>query len=336
MAYPATIDTFAARTDGVDQAVAADINGVYTAVEAIMTELGTDPAGSLTDVKTRLAVSLTAAGYLAFQAATGLTISGGAITASRNVHTVDTEGGASSDDLDTINGAATGFWLILRTTASARDIVVKHGTGNITCAGAADFTLSDITQFAYGYYDAGTSTWYLAHATTPGSGSGTVTASGTAADQVAFMSTATQITSNAGLTFTTAAGLVGNEAGGTAMDFRWESDNDTHALFVDASADKVGIGTNSFIGKLTIDQSSGTGAVTVLGLDQGDADETFIDFTGTEAADQTKSLSLAQGDGAVDGPKLYSSQAGWQFIGMIKIDVNGSPFWLPYYSADLA
>jgi hypothetical protein len=336
MAYPATIDTFAARTDGVDQVVAADINVVYTALESIMTELGTDPAGTLTDVKTRLAVSLTGAGYVAFQAATGLTISGGAITVSRNVHTVDTEGAAASDDLDTINGTATGFWLILRTTASARDIVVKHGTGNITCAGAADFTLSDITQFAYGYYDAGTSTWYLAHATDASGGSGTVTASGTTAGEVAYMSTATEITSNAGLAFTTANGLVGNEAGGTAIDFRWESDNDTHALFVDASADKVTINDSTAWGKLTIHQTNAAGAYPVLSLDQDDQDFEFLEFLGTEAADQTKNISTVNGDGAVDGPKLFSASAGWQFVGMIKIAVNGADFWMPYYTPDTA
>jgi hypothetical protein len=332
MAYPATIDTFAPRTDGVDQAVAADVNAVYTTVEAIQTELGTDPAGTLTDVKTRLAISLTDTGYLAMQAATGLTISGGAITISRNVHTVDTEGGGASDDLATINGGTAGFLLFLRTTNSGRDIVVKHGTGNITCAEGADFTLTDTSQFAYGYYDGGTSTWYLARSM----GAGSVTVTGTTAGQVPFLSTASALTSDDDLTFSTAAGLIGNETGGTAVDFRWEGDANTHLIFADASADKVGINTSSFTGKLSIDQSSATGAMAALSLDQGDEDETFIDFIGTSAADQTKSISTANGDGAVDGPKVYSSQAGWQFIGMIKIDVNGSPFWLPYYSPDLS
>lgn len=241
MSYPSSIDTFTAVVDGVDQVVAANINGVYTAVEAIQTELGTDPAGSLTDVKTRLAVSLTAAGYLAFQAATGLTISSGAITVSRNVHTIDTEGGGASDDLDTINGGATGFVLFLRTTNSARDVVVKHGTGNITCAEGADFTLSSADQFAYGYYDSGTSTWYLARSI----GAGTVTATGTTAGHVPYLSGVSEITSDDDFAYSTAAGLVGNESGGTAVDLRWESDSETHALFVDASANKTWLGGNS-------------------------------------------------------------------------------------------
>ena len=332
MAYPATIDTYTPKVDGVDQVLTADVNVIYTIAEALQTELGTDPAGTLTDVKTRLAISLTDAGYLRLQAATGLTISSGAITVSRNVHTVDTEGAAASDDLATINGGVAGFILYLRTTASDRDIVIKHGTGNITCAEGADFTLTDITQFAYGYYDGGTSTWYLARSV----GAGSVTVTATTAGQVPFLSTASVLTSDDDLTFSTAAGLIGNETGGTAVDFRWESDNNTHALFVDASGDKVGVNTSSFIGKLSVDQSSATGAIAVLSLDQGDEDETFIDFTGTSAADQTKSISTANGDGAVDGPKIYSSQAGWNFVGMIKIDVNGSAAWIPYYTPDLS
>ena len=56
MAYPSTIDTFASNTDGVDDVLAADMNAVQTAANAIETELGTDPAGTFTDVKTRLAV----------------------------------------------------------------------------------------------------------------------------------------------------------------------------------------------------------------------------------------------------------------------------------------
>lgn len=336
MAYPSTIDTYTPLVDGVSEVHAADVNVVYTAIEAIETELGTDPAGSLTDVKTRLAVSLTDAGYLRMQAATSLTISSGAITVSRNYHTVDTEGGAASDDLDTINGGVAGFLLYLRTTNSGRDVVLKHGTGNITCAGGSDITLADITEFAYGYYDGGTSTWMLAHATIPGGGGGTVTATGTTAGQVPFMNTASDITSDDDLTFSTTAGLVGNETGGTTVDFRWEGDTNTHLLFVDASAEKVAIGESSAWGKLNVKQSSATGAYPALSLEQSDQDYAIIEYLGTSAADQTKTISTANGDGAVDGPKLYSTQAGWQFAGMIKIAVNGTDYWMPFYSPDLS
>jgi hypothetical protein len=55
---------------------------------------------------------------------------------------VDTEGGAASDDLDTINGGAAGDVIILRTVDSARDVIVKHLPGNIHLMGA-DKTLLD-------------------------------------------------------------------------------------------------------------------------------------------------------------------------------------------------
>lgn len=70
------------------------------------------------------------------------TISGGAITAGNGFVAVDTEGGAATDDLDTINGGQSGDEIILRTASSARDVVLKDGTGNLALAG--DFTLSTV------------------------------------------------------------------------------------------------------------------------------------------------------------------------------------------------
>ncbi len=72
---------------------------------------------------------------------TSVTISNGAISVSRSSYYVDTEGGAASDDLDTINGGSTGAILVLRTVANARAVTVKHNTGNIRLNGATDFTL---------------------------------------------------------------------------------------------------------------------------------------------------------------------------------------------------
>lgn len=58
--YPSSIDTRTALTDGAagDQIVANHPNGLGAAVLAIETELGTDPAGSVADVSTRLGVAL--------------------------------------------------------------------------------------------------------------------------------------------------------------------------------------------------------------------------------------------------------------------------------------
>ena len=62
---------------------------------------------------------------------TELTKSGGAITVTQGFHTVDTESNTSTDDLDTINGGATGDILILKAVHTDREIRVAHGVGNI-------------------------------------------------------------------------------------------------------------------------------------------------------------------------------------------------------------
>jgi hypothetical protein len=89
-------------------------------------------------------------------------------------------------------------------------------------------------------------------------------------------------------------------------------------------------------GSAEFTQNAPAAALPVMKLTQTDQDETFVDFVGTTAADQTKSISTVNGDGVVDGPKNFAAAAGWSFVGMIKIDVNGAPFWIPYYQPDLA
>lgn len=161
MSYPASIDILTPKVDDVDDVMAQDINELQTAVEAIETELGTDPAGTVTDVKTRLSTVVSGGGYLQFQAPTNLTISSGAITVSRNIHTIDTEGGASSDNLDTINGGAAGWWLMLRCYSGARSVVIKHGTGNIYTSSGYEISLDDEFNLVMGYYDGNLSKWIL-------------------------------------------------------------------------------------------------------------------------------------------------------------------------------
>lgn len=54
----------------------------------------------------------------------------------------DVEGGAAaSDDLDTITGLGDGGFAFLTLNDAARNVVVKHGTGNILCPGGFDITL---------------------------------------------------------------------------------------------------------------------------------------------------------------------------------------------------
>lgn len=58
--YPAALDSVTTLVDGAagDQILARHPNGLGNAIIALETELGTDPAGTVVDVKTRLAVAL--------------------------------------------------------------------------------------------------------------------------------------------------------------------------------------------------------------------------------------------------------------------------------------
>ena len=108
---------------------------------------------------------------------------------------------------------------------------------------------------------------------------------------------------------------------GASVDFRAETNTKDHAFFIDGSADKIGFGTNSPTSAfVTIDQDSSTGAISVLTLDQGDADQPFIRFEGETASDQTTSLSTDTSVG--------------DLTGHIRVNIKGTDFWIPYYATN--
>ena len=88
MGYPGTSDTRTALTDGAagDQIVANHPNGLGAAVLAMETELGTDPAGTAADVKTRLDVSQNSDGTIKSSVIT--TGGGAAVSYSAGVFTI--------------------------------------------------------------------------------------------------------------------------------------------------------------------------------------------------------------------------------------------------------
>jgi hypothetical protein len=75
------------------------------------------------------------AGLVRLSTAQAATIATGAITATSSYIVLDTEGAAASDDLDTINGDTAGQILVLTIANSARDVVLKNGTGNLSIGG---------------------------------------------------------------------------------------------------------------------------------------------------------------------------------------------------------
>jgi len=60
-----------------------------------------------------------------------LEISNGSITITKSFHTVDTEGEAPEDDLDTILGAASGRLLIIHSASADRAVILKDAIGNL-------------------------------------------------------------------------------------------------------------------------------------------------------------------------------------------------------------
>jgi hypothetical protein len=108
---------------------------------------------------------------------------------------------------------------------------------------------------------------------------------------------------------------------GASVDFRAETNTLTHAMFIDGSADKIGFGTSApTSGFVSIDQASSTGAIAVLTLDQGDADQEFIRFDGSTASDQSASLTTDTSVGSLTGH--------------IRVNINGTDFWIPYYATN--
>jgi hypothetical protein len=92
---------------------------------------------------------------LQFGAATSVTIATGTFAYASTNTRIDTEGAAAIDDLDSITGGVDGDFIILRTVSSARDVVVKHLTGNIFLFGGRDITLALSTDCLVLIYAAG-------------------------------------------------------------------------------------------------------------------------------------------------------------------------------------
>jgi hypothetical protein len=71
-----------------------------------------------------------------------LTIASGAITVTKQMHSVDGETDMS-DDLDTVSGLSAGRVVILYPVNAARDITLRHNIGNIKTCDGANYTIPD-------------------------------------------------------------------------------------------------------------------------------------------------------------------------------------------------
>jgi len=102
------------------------------------------------------------------------------------------------------------------------------------------------------------------------------------------------------------------------FDFRIEGDADSHLFFTNADNDRVGIGVSSPAAKMEIDQSSSTGAIPVLELDQGDNDQPFIKFDGDSQSDTSGNITTDTEIGALTG--------------YIRVNVEGTARWIAFYA----
>tara|TARA_Y100000310_G_scaffold62703_1_gene57990 strand:+ start:3852 stop:5261 length:1410 start_codon:yes stop_codon:yes gene_type:complete len=76
-------------------------------------------------------------------------------------------------------------------------------------------------------------------------------------------------------------------------------------------------------GTVHISQLAAAGGIPCLQLEQDDADEQFIEFDGTSAADSSASLSSLHGT----FPNHTNANDGW-----IRISVNGTDKWIPFFA----
>lgn len=128
---------------------------------------------------------------------------------------------------------------------------------------------------------------------------------------------------------------------GTTEDWSFGTDNNSNffianyafaqRLTIIKSTGNVGIGISASLdGKVHIDQSSTTGAVPVLTLDQADVSEEFFKFVGESTTDNSYSL--------VDSANLGTagSIVGWVRIYVEDVASSGAitdgNYWMPFYA----
>lgn len=115
------------------------------------------PVAIMVDTSTEVArfstAGLSLSKKLNFGVTPTLTIASGVITPTTSNFKIDTQSAAATDDLDTISGGVEGDVIFFRTVSSARDVVIKNGSGNILNASGADITLTVLNQMVCYVFD---------------------------------------------------------------------------------------------------------------------------------------------------------------------------------------
>lgn len=143
----------------VSKEVGFDTSGITTATTRTIDIPDVDGVMAVSSMTDAFVFSgdVTTSGKVTLSTPTELTISTGAVTATKAFHTIDTEADAASDDLDTISGGSDGDILIIRAVSDTRSVVVKDGTGNLALSG--DMTLDSSNDTLQLIYDATLTKW---------------------------------------------------------------------------------------------------------------------------------------------------------------------------------
>jgi len=87
-----------------------------------------------------------------YQPSSEIVIATGAAVQTQTLQSIDTEGDAATDDLDTLTVLANANVCILKLENAARIVTLKHGTGNFNLPGDADVVMV-FNQLYYMVYD---------------------------------------------------------------------------------------------------------------------------------------------------------------------------------------
>lgn len=140
--------TIPMTTTGIANGSANNANNVLTALNDLKTGLeqaidGGYPFGKVVLANTTL-----------------LTISGGVLTVTQSRHRVNNEGGATTDEVDTISISGTNFDLLLLQQGSAgQTTTYRHNTGNLWFEDGRDYILNDQNRILVLWRNATTGKW---------------------------------------------------------------------------------------------------------------------------------------------------------------------------------
>ena len=100
---------------------------------------------------------------------------------------------------------------------------------------------------------------------------------------------------------------------------KWNVGKDaTERFFIYDLADSSNVMLITTKGNVLLNSATDLGKE-LLSLQQDDADKAFIDFDGTTAANADNNLSTLTGGNTIQG--------------FVKVEIEGSPYWMPYYDA---